>query len=42
VEHYGRIVKRTGNRILVEFGSAVEATPCAVQTQQGMAKRNKF
>ena len=37
----GRIVKRTGDGILIEFGSAVDATRCAVETQQGMAKRNE-
>src|ERR1700745_3220759 len=40
VEHNGRIVKRTGDGILIEFGSAVEATRCASQTQRGMAQRN--
>jgi adenylate cyclase len=40
-EHRGRVVKRTGDGILIEFGSAVDATRCAVQTQQGMAKRNE-
>ena len=37
----GRIVKRTGDGMLIEFGSAVDATRCAVETQQGMAKRNE-
>src|SRR4249920_153764 len=39
-EHNGRIVKRTGDGILIEFGSAVDATRCAIQTQRGMAQRN--
>jgi adenylate cyclase len=39
-EHRGRIVKRTGDGILIEFGSVVDAVRCAVQTQQGMTKRN--
>ena len=39
-EHNGRIVKRTGDGILLEFGSAVDATRCAIQTQRGMAQRN--
>jgi adenylate cyclase len=39
-EYSGRIVKRTGDGILVEFGSAVDATRCAIQTQRGMAQRN--
>ena len=40
VEHRGRIVKRTGDGILVEFGSAVDATRCAIEQQRGMARRN--
>ena len=40
-EHNGRIVKRTGDGLLIEFGSAVDAARCAIQTQQGMALRNK-
>ena len=40
-EHNGRIVKRTGDGLLIEFGSAVDATRCAIQTQRGMAQRNK-
>src|SRR5271167_3619321 len=39
-EHRGRIVKRTGDGILVEFFSAVDAVRCAIQTQRGMAERN--
>jgi adenylate cyclase len=39
-EHNGRIVKRTGDGILLEFGSAVDATRCAIQMQRGMAQRN--
>src|SRR5439155_13367042 len=39
-EHRGRIVKRTGDGILIEFVSAVDATRCAIQTQRGMAQRN--
>jgi adenylate cyclase len=39
-EHQGRIVKRTGDGILLEFGSAVDATRCAIQVQRGMAQRN--
>ena len=37
----GGIVKRTGDGLLIEFGSAIDAARCAVQTQQGMAKRNE-
>jgi adenylate cyclase len=39
-EHRGRIVKRTGDGILIEFGSAVDATRCAIEQQRGMAERN--
>ena len=35
-EHNGRIVKRTGDEILIEFGSAVDATRCAIQAQRGI------
>jgi adenylate cyclase len=40
-EHRGRIVKRTGDGMLVEFGSAVDAARCAILTQQRMEKRNE-
>jgi adenylate cyclase len=39
-EHRGRIVKRTGDGILIEFLSAVDAVRCAIQQQRGMAERN--
>jgi adenylate cyclase len=39
-EHKGRIVKTTGDGILIEFLSVVEAVACAVAVQQGMAERN--
>jgi adenylate cyclase len=39
-EHKGRIVKTTGDGILIEFPSVVEAVSCAVAVQQGMAERN--
>jgi TolB-like protein/tetratricopeptide (TPR) repeat protein len=39
-EHRGRIVKTTGDGMLVEFGSVVDAVRCAVAVQQGMAARN--
>ena len=39
-EHRGRIVKRTGDGVLVEFVSAVDAARCAVEIQQGMFERN--
>src|ERR1044071_794363 len=39
-EHYGRIVKFTGDGMLVEFPSVVEAVLCAVEVQSGMCHRN--
>ena len=39
-EHRGRIVKRTGDGVLIEFASAVDATRCAVEIQCDMAERN--
>src|SRR5207344_2081870 len=38
-EHRGRIVKRTGDGVLIEFASAVDATRCAVEIQRGMTER---
>jgi adenylate cyclase len=38
--HVGRIVKTTGDGLLVEFGSVVDALRCAVEIQRGMAARN--
>jgi adenylate cyclase len=38
--HHGRIVKTTGDGMLVEFASAVDAARCAVEIQRGMAVRN--
>ena len=35
--HRGRIVKTTGDGMLVEFASAVDAARCAVEVQRGMA-----
>src|SRR5207248_1076263 len=39
-EHRGRIVKTTGDGLLVEFASVVDAVRCAVDVQRGMAERN--
>src|SRR5271166_4031177 len=39
-EHRGRIVKTTGDGLLVEFASVVDAVRCAVELQRGMAERN--
>jgi TolB-like protein/class 3 adenylate cyclase len=39
-EHRGRIVKTTGDGLLVEFASVVDAMRCAVDMQRAMAERN--
>jgi class 3 adenylate cyclase len=39
-KHRGRIVKTTGDGMLVEFASAVDAARCAIEVQRGMAERN--
>ena len=39
-EHRGRIVKTTGDGILVEFASVVDALRCAVEVQSAMTERN--
>jgi len=39
-EHHGRIVKTTGDGMLVEFASVVDAVRCAVEMQQAMPERN--
>jgi adenylate cyclase len=38
--HRGRIVKTTGDGMLVEFASAVDAARCAVEVQRSMAVQN--
>ncbi len=40
IEHRGRIVKTTGDGMLVEFVSVVDAVRYAVDIQRGMAERN--
>ena len=39
-EHRGRVVKNTGDGLLAEFASVVDAVRYAVAMQQGMADRN--
>jgi class 3 adenylate cyclase/TolB-like protein len=39
-EYGGRIVKTTGDGLLLEFPSVVEAVRCAVDVQRGLAARN--
>jgi adenylate cyclase len=39
-EYHGRIVKTTGDGLLVEFASVVDAVRCAVEVQQAMPERN--
>jgi adenylate cyclase len=39
-EHRGRIVKNTGDGLLAEFASVVDAVRCAVEMQRGMVDRD--
>ena len=39
-EHRGRVVKTTGDGMLVEFVSVVDAVRCAVEIQRSMIERN--
>jgi adenylate cyclase len=39
-EHRGRIVKTTGDGLLVEFASVVDAVRCAAEIQAAMAETN--
>ena len=38
-EHRGRVVKNTGDGLLAEFASVVDAVRCAVEVQRGMIDR---
>jgi TolB-like protein len=38
-EHRGRVVKNTGDGLLAEFASVVDAVRCAVEVQRGMVER---
>ena len=39
-EHRGKVVKHTGDGVLAEFGSVVDAVRCAIEVQRGMAEQN--
>src|SRR5882757_1000475 len=39
-EHRGHVVKNTGDGMLAEFSSVVDAVRCAIDVQRGMAERN--
>jgi len=36
--HHGRVVKRTGDGVLIEFRSVVDAVRCAIEVQNGMVE----
>jgi adenylate cyclase len=38
--HHGRVFKRTGDGLIVEFRSVVDAVRCAIEIQNGMVERN--
>ena len=38
--HHGRIVKRTGDGLIIEFRSVVDAVNCAIEIQRAMVERN--
>ncbi|HEX9169710.1 MAG TPA: adenylate/guanylate cyclase domain-containing protein, partial [Roseiarcus sp.] len=38
--HHGRAIKRTGDGVLIEFRSVVDAVRCAIEVQNGMVERN--
>ena len=39
-EYRGKVVKHTGDGVLAEFGSVVDAVRCAIEVQRGMAEQN--
>jgi len=39
-EYRGKVVKHTGDGVLAEFGSVVDAVRCAIEVQRGMAAQN--
>jgi adenylate cyclase len=38
--HHGRVVKRTGDGIIIEFRSVVDAVRCAIEVQTNLIERN--
>jgi TolB-like protein/class 3 adenylate cyclase len=40
-QHHGRIFKLTGDGVLAEFASVVDAVECAATLQRGMSQRNR-
>jgi adenylate cyclase len=38
--HHGRVVKWTGDGVLIEFRSVVDVVRCAIEVQNGMVERN--
>jgi class 3 adenylate cyclase len=41
MQYRGRIVKTTGDGLLVEFGSVVDGVRCAAEIQRGMLDRDR-
>ncbi len=40
-QHEGRVIKSTGDGLLADFDSVVDAVECAAEIQRGMARRNQ-
>jgi adenylate cyclase len=38
--HHGRVFKRTGDGVLIEFRSVVDAVRCTIEVQNDMVERN--